>query len=339
MLAGASVSAERRADWSAMADIFFRMLPTPEWAQELSHRVLDDADYRDHCTIEWRWGDPRPKSWANPVRRRVVIRAPADRGHAALASTLLHELAHLVLPPGAHHSRAFWLYFYGLVERYGSGGDCALSAEDAYVLSRHYRVTAIKVAAELGVRAARSDLAERVPGAPDPRHWLGETLALERRLYEQTCEACSSEVFAAPGGARQPTGGVRSGSLSRGAGGGVRVCGRGGGVMRDGSPHPDPLPRRSARRGDTPRAGARGSEGAPSSVDAYRQLSRDRRRGAPDPLSRGRAGDREAPVVRGASDGRAAVSRRARASPSALATPARGFPTPSAALRLRRDAP
>lgn len=193
MLATAGVSAERGADWSAMADIFFPMMPTPDWAQELSHRVLDGADYHDHCTIEWRWGDPRPKSWAEPARRRVVIRAPHDRGHAALASTLLHELAHLVLPPGVHHSRPFWRYFYGLVERYGSGGDCVLSAEDAYVLSRHYRVAAIRVAAELGVSAARSDLGERVPGAAQPRRWLVETLALERRLAGQTCVACRAD--------------------------------------------------------------------------------------------------------------------------------------------------
>lgn len=177
-----------------MADIFFPMMPTPDWTRELSHRVLDDAGYERHCTIEWRWGDPRPKSWANPARGRVVIRAPSDRGHAALASTLLHELAHLVLPPGAHHSRAFWLYYYGLVERYGSGGGCVLTAEDAYVLSRHYKVTAIKVAAELGVRAARADLAERVPGAANPRHWIVETLALERRLAEQTCDACFQDL-------------------------------------------------------------------------------------------------------------------------------------------------
>ncbi|MXZ63721.1 MAG: M48 family metallopeptidase, partial [Chloroflexi bacterium] len=188
-----------------MADIFFPMMPTPDWVRELSHRVLDDAAYGRHCTIEWRWGDPRPKSWAEPARGRVVIRAPRDRGHAALASTLLHELAHLVMPLKEHHSRRFWRHFYGLVERYGSGGDCSLSAEDAYVLSRHYKVTAIKVAAELGVRAARSDLAERVPGAAQPRRWLDETLALERRLVEQTCEACLEDVVAAPSGARNPT--------------------------------------------------------------------------------------------------------------------------------------
>ena len=190
MLAAASVRAEGGADWAAMADIFFPMMPTPEWARELSHRVLDDVGDGGHYTIEWRWGDPRPKSWAQPQRRRVVIRAPGDRGHAALASTLLHELAHVVLPPGVHHSRLFWLSFYGLVERYGSGGGCTLTSEDAYVLSRHYRVTAIKVAADLGVRAARADLAERTPGAADPPHWLAETLALERQLAGQTCEAC-----------------------------------------------------------------------------------------------------------------------------------------------------
>ena len=167
MLAAASVSAERGADWCVMADIFFPMMPTPDWAQELSHRVLDDADYHRHCTIEWRWGDPRPKSWAEPVRQRVVIRAPGNRGHAALASTLLHELAHLLLPPKEHHSRRFWRHFYGLVERYGAGGGCALRAEDAYVLSRHYKVTAIKVAAELGVRASPA-LAHRNAGPRAP---------------------------------------------------------------------------------------------------------------------------------------------------------------------------
>ena len=196
MLAPGSVSAEGGADWAAMADIFFPMLPTPEWVQDLSHRVLDDAGYPHHCSIEWRWGDPRPKSWAEPRRRRVVIRAAADRGHAALASTLLHELAHLVLPPTEHHSRLFWRRFYGLVERYGAGDGCALTMGDAYLLSRHYKVTAIKVAAEIGVAAARSNLALRVPGEPQPRAWLNESLAVERRLYEQTCDACVSDPLA-----------------------------------------------------------------------------------------------------------------------------------------------
>ena len=177
-----------------MADIFFPLLATPEWAQDLAHRVLDDAGYRRHCRIEWRWGDSRPRSWAEPRRRRVVIRAAADRGHAALASTLLHELAHLTLPPTEHHSRWFWLHFYGLVERYGAGGGCALTSDDAYLLSRHYKVTAIKVAAELGVPAARSNLALRVPGEPQPREWFNESLALERRLHEQTCDACVGDA-------------------------------------------------------------------------------------------------------------------------------------------------
>ena len=181
---------------AAMADIFFPMLPTPEWVQDLSRRVLDDAGYPHDCRIEWRWGDPRPKSWAEPRRRRVVIRAAADRGHAALASTLLHELAHLVLPPTEHHSRLFWRHFYGLVERYGAGGGCALTMDDAYLLSRHYKVTAIKVAAEIGVAAARSNLALRVPGEPQPRAWLNESLAVERRLYEQTCDACVGDPLA-----------------------------------------------------------------------------------------------------------------------------------------------
>ncbi len=185
----------------AMADIFFPMLPTPEWAQALSHRVLDDADYPYHCRIEWHWGDSRPKSWAEPRRRRIVIRAASDRGHAALTSTLLHELAHLVLPPTEHHSRRFWRHFYGLVERYGAGGGCALTMDEAYLLSRHYKVTAIKVAAELGARAARSNLALRMPGEPQPREWSDESLALERRLHEQTCDACTSEVRLGPTGA------------------------------------------------------------------------------------------------------------------------------------------
>lgn len=176
-----------------MAEISFTMLPAPVWAQHLAHRVLDDAGYGRLCRIEWRFGDPRPRSWTEPQRRRVVIRAPWDRGHAALASTLLHELAHLVLPPKEGHSRRFWEHFYGLVERYGSGGGCALTADHAYLLSRHYRVTAIKVAAALGVSAAREDLAARVPGASQPRRWADETLALERRLYQQTCEACARE--------------------------------------------------------------------------------------------------------------------------------------------------
>ena len=183
-----------------MADIFFPMLPTPEWAQALSHRVLDDADYPYHCRIEWHWGDSRPKSWAEPRRRRIVIRAASDRGHAALTSTLLHELAHLVLPPTEHHSRRFWRHFYGLVERYGAGGGCALTMDEAYLLSRHYKVTAIKVAAELGARAARSNLALRMPGEPQPREWSDESLALERRLHEQTCDACTSEVRLGPTG-------------------------------------------------------------------------------------------------------------------------------------------
>ena len=186
-----------------MADIFFPMLPTPEWVQSLSHRVLDDAGYAHHCRIEWRRGDPRPKSWTEPGRRRVVIRAASDRGHAAHASTLLHELAHLVLPPTEHHSRRFWRHFYGLVERYGSGGGCALTLDDAYLLSRHYKVAAIKVAAELGVGAARSNLALRVPGEPQPRAWLDESLALERRLAEQTCDACVSEAPVQSSGKRR----------------------------------------------------------------------------------------------------------------------------------------
>lgn len=45
---------------------------------------------------------------------------------------------------------------------------------------------------ELGARAARSNLALRVPGEPQPRGWLDESLALERWLREQTCDACTS---------------------------------------------------------------------------------------------------------------------------------------------------
>ena len=186
-----------------MADISFPMLPTPAWVQSLSHRVLDDAGYAHHCRIEWRWGDPRPKSWTEPGRRRVVIRAASDRGHAAHASTLLHELAHLVLPPKEHHSRRFWRHFYGLVERYGSGGGCALTLDDAYLLSRHYKVTAIKVAAELGVGAARSNLALRVPGEQLPRAWFDESLALERLLHEQTCHECVGEAPGQSSGERR----------------------------------------------------------------------------------------------------------------------------------------
>ena len=203
MLAPVGVSAEGGADWGAMADIFFPMLPTPAWVQALSHRVLDDAGHPYHCRIEWRWGDPRPRSWANLGRQLIVIRVDPERGHAALASTLLHELAHLVLPPGEHHSPRYWRHFYGLVERYGPGEGCPLTLDDAYLLSRHYKVTAIKVAAELGVASARRDLAERVPGKPNPRRWLIESLAAERRLGEQTCEACfaDSRAVALPAGA------------------------------------------------------------------------------------------------------------------------------------------
>ena len=200
MLAPVGVSAEGGADWGAMADIYFTRLPTPGWAQALSHRVLDDAGYPHLCRIEWHWGDTRPRSWAEPERRRVVIRVDPERGHAALASTLLHELAHLVLPPKEHHSQRFWRHFYGLVERYGPGEGCPLTLDDAYLLSRHYKVKAIKVAAELGVAAARSNLALRVPGEPHPDHWLIESLAAEQRLSEQTCEAClaDSRVVALP---------------------------------------------------------------------------------------------------------------------------------------------
>lgn len=193
MLAPVGVSAEGGADCTAMADIHFTRLPTPEWAQHLAHRVLDDAGYGQHCRIEWRWGDTRPRSWAEPERRRVVIRVDPERGHAALASTLLHELAHLVLPPKEGHSWRFWRHFYGLVERYGPGEGCPLTIDDAYLLSRHYKVTAIKVAAELGVAAARSNLALRVPGDPHPDRWLVESLAAEQRLAEQTCDACLAD--------------------------------------------------------------------------------------------------------------------------------------------------
>ena len=187
-----------------MADIFFPMLLTPGWAQALSHRVLDDAGDASHCRIEWRWGDRRRKSWTERGRRRIVIRAAPERGHAALASTLLHEIAHLVLPPAEHHSRRFWRHVYGLVERYGAGGGCALTVDDAYLLSRHYRVTAIEVAAELGIRAARSNLALRMPGEPQPRGWLEESLALERRLRERTCDWCIGDARPRPAGAAPP---------------------------------------------------------------------------------------------------------------------------------------
>ena len=99
-----------------------------------------------------------------------------------------------MLPPTEHHSRRFWHHFYGLVERYGTGGGCALTLDDAYLLSRHYRVTAIMVAAELGARAARSNLALRVPGEPQPRGWLDESIVLEDRLREQACDACTSDA-------------------------------------------------------------------------------------------------------------------------------------------------
>ena len=80
----------------------------PKWAQELILQACLHEGKEDLPEIVWRRSLVKSSSsgTAYPEENLMVIRAGENRGDQKLV--VLHELAHLIAPPGERHGALFW---------------------------------------------------------------------------------------------------------------------------------------------------------------------------------------------------------------------------------------
>ena len=139
-------------------------MAAPQWASALTARVCED--YRlPPPNLVWRRSRPRSARSAGTVdyatgrtfpSGRIVVTAGADRKDAKLV--LLHELAHYVAGTEENHNAVYWRMAWTLYRVYGVPLRYALWREHSY------RKAATEVAADMGVRGAKTVLARSKAG-------------------------------------------------------------------------------------------------------------------------------------------------------------------------------
>jgi hypothetical protein len=173
-------------------------MSTPSWAHDLVEAVCADAGVQPPRLL---WRTRRAVASTGVARRSegtVSVRAGSDPLDQRL--TLLHELAHLIAPPGrrrgraVHHGRAFYEVAFELYSRHGIPAADALRLE-----SGRYR-SALVHAAALGVPGAseaRAAHLERLRARPRGR-WrvlvAEHTVRLERDGRWSVCAVCRQRV-------------------------------------------------------------------------------------------------------------------------------------------------
>ena len=129
----------------------------PQWARDLYLQVMLDNGVESPPPLRWRRSKTHRLSSGSTAYNgsRVVVTAGKDRRDQRLV--LLHESAHVLTIEDRAHSERFWITAFALYKRY------APNIPQKYVVEREgaYRVEALKVAAAMGVRGAKTALAKR----------------------------------------------------------------------------------------------------------------------------------------------------------------------------------
>lgn len=131
-------------------------MAAPKWAVDLLARVVEDYG-QEPIDLSWRRSKAhRTSSGLAGGRgpRTIHVTAGTERRDQRLV--LLHEIAH-ILTPKEHHGPEFWRVAWELFDRY------APNIPRRYILEREgdYRVEALNVAIERGVRGAKTAARKR----------------------------------------------------------------------------------------------------------------------------------------------------------------------------------
>ena len=107
------------------------MAAPPQWAQDLVIRVAIDEGRDDLPDLTWRRG-PHLGSQGSYYgdRQQIIVTAGKDR--MAQRLTLLHEVAHWLMPQRIVHAPAFWDKAWELYRRYKVPVRFALRIEGIY---------------------------------------------------------------------------------------------------------------------------------------------------------------------------------------------------------------
>lgn len=144
----------------------------PRWVEDLLHKAATIWEGDDYAPIHVRWIGPRIDGWdglsgnAKSAQRHITITEWRfkDNGLRAksrpdLAAVIVHEYAHLVsnVSRSQLHGRVFYENAFLIAIEVLKNGAKVLWERD-----REYRVMATKVAADIGVPGAVSQMRKRV---------------------------------------------------------------------------------------------------------------------------------------------------------------------------------
>jgi hypothetical protein len=151
---------------------------TPAWARDLVLAVCVEAGAALPERVRWSWRDRRPSSGVTRGQQRMIsVVAGSDPIDQRL--TLLHELAHWLLPPvpaprrrsvgrgrSVHHDRRFYELAFALYRRHGLTDAEALERESSHYPSALSHARALGVpGADAAWRERRARVANRRGGA------------------------------------------------------------------------------------------------------------------------------------------------------------------------------
>lgn len=172
----------------------------PAWATELVATVCGEADVAPPRLLWRRRRSPMSTGVARRAHGSIAVRAGDDPLDQRL--TLLHELAHWIVPPArrrgsAHHGIAFYRAAFAIYRRHGIADADAVRLESARYPS------ALRHAASIGIDGARDALrAHRELLAARPRRtWRvlvpEHPVRLEREGRWHVCATCRQRVVGA----------------------------------------------------------------------------------------------------------------------------------------------
>jgi predicted metal-dependent hydrolase len=123
---------------------FYSQVPSknkdmPEWAKELTERVVKENSRRKVPPIAWRKvsrscssGKARMYSQKSGYMKYSCILIRAGTSEQDQKLVLLHELAHWMCSRGERHSMKFWRLAFDLYAKYGVDSEYAKKRESDY---------------------------------------------------------------------------------------------------------------------------------------------------------------------------------------------------------------
>ena len=138
-------------DWSKFreAKVPSKNDAMPQWAKELTMRVIEENSRRKVPPIAWcKTNGCNSSGYTQMYSQKsgsmkysfILIRVGSDEQDQKLV--LLHELSHWMCSRKEHHSKKFWRLAFDMYDRYGVDKQYAIKRES------HYKKKAVMVIAE-----------------------------------------------------------------------------------------------------------------------------------------------------------------------------------------------